>query len=106
MSITIRPMPAGHISARHVATSCSTRGSHAVACAVRHKPCARRSRVRRWGIAGGGTSGAEGDGTMSTGARVEDVTVIGGFADILKETSPWVIGGFALPGGGRWEYRE
>jgi hypothetical protein len=43
---------------------------------------------------------------MSTASRIEDVTVIGGFSDILKDDCPWVIGGFALPDGSRWEYRE
>jgi hypothetical protein len=43
---------------------------------------------------------------MSAASRLEDVTVLGGFSDILKDSSPWVIGGFALPDGSRWEYRE
>lgn len=42
---------------------------------------------------------------MST--RTEDQTeVLGAYHDILKDTSPWVIGGFALPDGTRWDYRE
>lgn len=32
--------------------------------------------------------------------------MLGGYADILKDSSPWVIGGFALPDGSRWDYRE
>lgn len=42
---------------------------------------------------------------MSTDTA-ERVAVIGGYHDILKEESPWVIGGFALPDGSRWDYRE
>src|SRR5690242_16209915 len=30
----------------------------------------------------------------------------GGFADLLKSSSPWQFGGFPLPGGGFWQYRE
>lgn len=42
---------------------------------------------------------------MSTTAA-EQALVLGGFADILKDEAPWVIGGFDLPDGSRWEYRE
>lgn len=31
---------------------------------------------------------------------------VGGFADLFKQDSDWVIGGFALPDGGFWSYRE
>ncbi|HZQ38552.1 MAG TPA: DUF6081 family protein [Dehalococcoidia bacterium] len=30
----------------------------------------------------------------------------GGFADLLKPSSPWQFGGFPLPDGGFWQYRE
>ncbi len=43
---------------------------------------------------------------MSADVPPEDITVLGGFSDILKDESPWTIGGFALPDGSRWEYRE
>lgn len=43
---------------------------------------------------------------MSTTADAAEVMTLGGFADILKDDSPWVIGGFALPDGSRWDYRE
>ena len=33
-------------------------------------------------------------------------TVVGKFGDILKPESDWVIGGFALPDGTFWSYRE
>lgn len=47
-----------------------------------------------------------GGGDVSTTAAMGEVTVLGGFCDILKDESPWVIGGFALPDGTRWDYRE
>jgi len=43
---------------------------------------------------------------VSADVPPEDITVLGGFSDILKDESPWTIGGFALPDGSRWEYRE
>jgi hypothetical protein len=43
---------------------------------------------------------------MTAEGGLEEVTVLGGYADLLKEESPWVIGGFTLPDGSRWEYRE
>ena len=43
---------------------------------------------------------------MSGSVAAEDVIILAGYSEILKDESPWVIGGFALPDGSRWEYRE
>lgn len=43
---------------------------------------------------------------MTSGTAAEGVTVLGGFADIMKDDGPWMVGGFALPDGTRWDYRE
>ena len=43
---------------------------------------------------------------MTATQTQETTRVIGGFGDILKPEAPWVIGGFALPDGSFWEYRE
>jgi hypothetical protein len=40
-------------------------------------------------------------------ATAETTTrIIGGFGDIFKPGCPWTIGGFALPDGSTWSYRE
>ncbi len=50
---------------------------------------------------------AAGEGvTMGVGVGAEQATVLGGFERMLKDASPWVVGGFDLPDGTRWDYRE
>ena len=39
-------------------------------------------------------------------AAPEEHRLYGGFADLFKESSPWALGGFALPDGTFWQYRE
>jgi hypothetical protein len=39
------------------------------------------------------------------GTKNQELT-IGGFGDLLKPACPWMIGGFALPDGSFWAYRE
>jgi hypothetical protein len=41
---------------------------------------------------------------MTTKPRTE--TVVGSFNRILEPDSPWALGGFELPGGQSWEYKE
>src|SRR5437660_4688926 len=36
----------------------------------------------------------------------QSVRTYGGFADLFKAESPWQLGGFALPDGSFWQYRE
>jgi hypothetical protein len=43
---------------------------------------------------------------MSTSAELERETVLGQFGDLFKDDGPWVIGGFDLPDGTRWDFRE
>src|SRR5438876_9494012 len=44
---------------------------------------------------------ASGDSPSATPVRT-----YGGFADLFKPDSPWQLGGFALPDGSFWQYRE
>jgi hypothetical protein len=41
-----------------------------------------------------------------TATAEQGTRTIGGFGDILKPDGPWMIGGFALPDGSFWSYRE
>ena len=41
-----------------------------------------------------------------TTTRDETTLTVGGFADLFKPDSAWTIGGFALPDGSFWSYRE
>ena len=41
-----------------------------------------------------------------TASTDERTLVLGGFGDILKQDAPWTIGGFAVPDGSFWAYRE
>ncbi|HEY8837444.1 MAG TPA: hypothetical protein VIO16_07160, partial [Dehalococcoidia bacterium] len=41
-----------------------------------------------------------------TGAAAAASRVYGGFADLMKPDSKWQLGGFALPDGTSWQYRE
>jgi hypothetical protein len=45
-------------------------------------------------------------GTAMTATDAGTVLTVGRFADLFKPDSDWVIGGFALPDGSFWSYRE
>ncbi len=47
-----------------------------------------------------------GDQAATAAQSAGDLRVYGGFADLLKPEAPWQIGGFALPDGSFWQYRE
>jgi len=51
------------------------------------------------------STGAE-DLVVATPDSLEETRIYGGFADLFKESSPWVQGGFPQPDGTFWLYRE
>ena len=44
--------------------------------------------------------------TSSTTASVPSVTVAGNYHRLFEADAQWVLGGFALPGGETWQYKE
>lgn len=46
------------------------------------------------------------DDQVQTPAGAGERRVYGGFADLLKEGAPWILGGFPQPDGTFWQYRE